>query len=260
MSTPFDEVIARIASSRYHNHRLEEHSDLVSTGLFADLVSNCAALRADVEKGIVRDWLNVRAPGARERKIDLFIGEPQEELGQPNIHRLRVCVENKSVITAHRNRDARFDDLNETLKVVHGVKQEAVIVATILVGIARDVLNIPDQVKKSYQARLPEFTKTVFPRLSSGDQSLWKEFPWAISHNKENDPARTVAKFRMLPTRPPGHTHVQGYDFVLIVPVHIDNVSPPRVAFDNNLGIDVESDYAQMIESICKAYTARWHL
>ncbi len=260
MSTPFDEVIARIASFGYHNHRLEEHSDLVSTGIFADLVNHCAVLRADVEGGVVKEWLNVRAPGARERKIDLFIGEPQAELGKPNIERLRVCVENKSVITAHRNRDARFDDLNETMQVVHGVKQEAVIVATILVGVARDVLNIPDQVKKLYKGKLTGFKKSVLPRLSSGDRSLWKQFAWAISHNKGNDAARTVAKFRMLPTRPPGHTHVQGYDYVLIVPVHIDNVNPPRVAFDNDLGIDVEFDYAQMIESICKAYTARWHL
>ncbi len=260
MSTPFDGVIARIASSRYHNHRLEEHSDLVSTGVFADLISHCTALRADADGGVVREWLNVRAPGARERKIDLFIGEPQKELGKPNIRRLRICVENKSVITAHRNRDARFDDLNETMQVVHGVKQEAVIVATILVGIARDVLNIPDQVKKLYKGRLPEFNKSIFPRLSSGDESLWRQFPWAISHNKASDAARTVAKFRQLPTRPPGHTHVQGYDYVLIVPVHIDNVNPPRIAFANDLGIDVESDYSRMVESICKAYTARWHL
>lgn len=260
MSTPFDEVIARIASTGYHNHRLEEHSDLVSAGIYADLLAHCPALRADVEDKVVREWLNVRAPGARERKIDLFIGEPQVELGKPNIKRLRICVENKSVITAHRNRDARFDDLNETMQVVHGMKQEAVIVATILVGVARDVLNIPDQVKKLYKGKMPQFQKEVLPRLSSGDQSLWHQFAWAISRNKLNDPANTVAKFRMLPTRPPGHTHVQGYDYVLIVPVHIDNVNPPRIAFDNDLGIDVESDYSEMIESICKAYTARWHL
>ena len=100
----------------------------------------------------------------------------------------------------------------------------------------------------------------VLPRLSSGDQSLWYEFAWAVSANKENDCTRTVEKFRMLRTRPPGHTHVQGYDYILIVPVHIDNVSPPKIAVHNSLGINVNAEYKQMINTICKAYTARWHL
>jgi len=64
----------------------------------------------------------------------------------------------------------------------------------------------------------------------------------------------------MLTTRPPGRTHVQGYDYLLIVPVHIDSVNPPRLAFDNALGVDIEAAYKQMIDTICKAYTARWDL
>lgn len=260
MSTPFDDVIASIASARYHNHRLEGHSDIVSNGIYRDLLSQCEAIRQDAQNGTIQKWLNVRAPGARGRKIDLFIGEPQRETSIPNIEQLRICVENKSVVTAHRNRDSRFDDLNQTMKVVHGVKQEAVVVATVLIGVASLVLNIPDDVKKRYRSSLAKFQRSVVPRLSSGDQKLWSDYPSAISKNTTSDPARTIAKFRMLTTRPPGHTHVQGYDYLLLVPVHIDNVSPPRLATDNALGIDIEADYKQMIDTICKAYTARWHL
>jgi len=50
------------------------------------------------------------------------------------------------------------------------------------------------------------------------------------------------------------------YDYVLLVPVFIDNVHPPRVARDNALGIDVDGEYRMMLDRICKAYTARWHL
>lgn len=260
MSTPFDDVIAGIAKAGYHNHRLEGHSDIVSNGIYRDLLKQCEAIRNDARDGTIREWLNVHAPGARGRKIDLFVGEPHPELGTPDIEQLRICVENKSVVTAHRNRDARFDDLNQTMKVVHGVKQEAVVVATVLVGVAPLVLNIPDDVKKRYKSNLSEFQRSVVPRLSTGDQSLWDEFHSAISKNTPNDPARTVEKFRMLATRPPGRTHVQGYDYLLIVPVHIDNVNPPRLVFDNVLGVDIEADYKQMIDTICKAYTARWHL
>ncbi|HEX5876315.1 MAG TPA: hypothetical protein VFY60_16815 [Pyrinomonadaceae bacterium] len=260
MTTPFHKVIAEIEDRRYHNHRLEVHSDIVSAGIYQDLLTRCEALRLDVEKGLVGQWLNVRAPGARERKIDLFIGETATGTQQPDIKKLRVCVENKSVITAHRNRDARFDDLNEALQVVHAAKSEAVIVATILVGVATRVLNIPDQVKKIYKGRQEEFKQTVLPRLSSGDESLWGDFAWAVSANKSTDPGETVRKLRMLPTRRPGHTHVCAYDYVLIVPVSIDNVNPPQLVMDSHLGINVDEEYWKMISTICNAYTARWHL
>lgn len=260
MSTPFNKVIEHIASVGYHNHRLEGHSDIVSNGIVADLLENCEPFRNDFESGVIGTWLNARAPGARGRKIDLFVGEPQEGMTVPDISKLRICVENKSVVTAHRNRGSRFDDLNDTMSVVHDVRKEAVIVATVLIGIARRVLNIPDQVKNRFKGNIQKFERKVVPRLSKGDQKLWKDFSSAISRNTANDPTRTVEKFRMLPTRRPGHTHIQGYDYVLLVPVDIDNVNPPKLALDNELGIDIERDYKEMIDTICKAYRARWHL
>ena len=81
-----------------------------------------------------------------------------------------------------------------------------------------------------------------------------------MSRNRPRDPQRTVEKFRKLPTRPPGRTDLVAYDYVLLVPVFIDNVHPPRVARDNALGIDVDGEYRMMLDRICKAYTARWHL
>jgi hypothetical protein len=40
----------------------------------------------------------------------------------------------------------------------------------------------------------------------------------------------------------------------------VDNVNPPFVARQNNLGIDVDHEYQAMLAGICKAYLARWHL
>jgi hypothetical protein len=255
MSTPFDAVIDEIARRGFHNHRLQEHSDLVSKGIFDDLVANCPPLKEDVESGRVTYWLNVRTPGARQRKIDLLIGEPTAK-GKPDLEKLRICLENKSVVTAHRNRDARFDDLNEALQVLHKVKPDAVLVATVIVGVAERVLNVPDRIKPFQR----NFDKRVLPRLSKGDPKLWDDFKSAISWNKPDDPKKTVAKFRQLPTRPPGHTHVAGYDYVLVVPAHIDNVNRPRIPRPNDLGIDLDADYKTMLSQICKAYRTRWHL
>lgn len=259
MTTPFDRAVAAIAEARYHNHRLETHSDTVSDGLFEDLLANCEPVRRDVERGVVRVWKNVSSPGDRLRKVDLFVGEPDKD-GLPNIQRVRIALENKSVITAHRNRTNRFDDLRKVLGAIHGARPEALLIATVLVGLAERVLNIPDQVHKFYRDREDEFERLVRPRLSSGDPTLWRQFDWAISNNRPNDPAKTVDLFRTLPTRKSGHTHVEGYDYVLLVPVQIDNVNPPRLPRPNALGIDVDSEYRKLLAQMCSAYTARWHM
>lgn len=112
MTTPFDAAIAAIAQKGYHNHRLEAHSDTVSNTLFMDLLDICELLRQDVNAEIVKVWPNVSSPGDRLRKVDLFVGEPVMD-GQPDINKVRLALENKSVITAHRNRTNRFDDLRK---------------------------------------------------------------------------------------------------------------------------------------------------
>lgn len=259
MTTPFDEAIGAIARAGYHNHRLETHSDAVSTALFSDLVKHCPPLREDVKNETVKVWKNVRAPGDRLRKIDLFVGEPAAG-GELDIHRVRIALENKSVITAHRNRGSRFDDLRKVLAAIYSARPEAILIATVLIGLAQRVLNIPDQVHPFFRGREGEFQRSICPRLSSGDATLWDEFPWAISRNSPNDPVATLALLRTLPTRRPGHTHVQGYDYVLLVPVNIDNVNPPVLPRPNSLGVDVDAEYARMLDQVCSAYTARWHM
>jgi len=259
MKTPFDEVIDNIIKEHYHNHRQETHSDLVSVGIINDLLQKCPELRNDIDHNIVKYWLNVKSPTHRGRKMDLLLGEPDKS-GNPDLQKVRICIENKSVITAHRNRDARFDDLYEVLQDLHGIKSEIIMGATIMVGMADRVLNIPDGVKSHYKKKPEEFEKSIVPRLSSGDQRLWDDFTEDISENRSNDPVQTMKKFQALPTRKIGLTHVKGYDYILFVPVHIDNVNPPALARKNTLGIDIDAEYQRMLERICLAYRTRWHI
>lgn len=258
-ANPFDEVINAIRAAGYHNHRLEHHSDLVSEGIFRDLVGMCPQIAADYQSGQIGCWYSVSAPGARGRRVDLFVGTPGPDGGW-DPEGARICIENKSVVTAHRNKTSRFDDLDEVVRGIHHVKPESIVVATVLIGTALQVLNVPDHVKKQYKDRPDFFENEVLPRLSKGDKSLWDEFKFAVSQNRENDPQKTFDKFRTLPTREPGHTHALGYDFVLLVPVFIDNVNPPRIDRDNTFGIDVDEEYRRMLDTICRAYKARWHL
>lgn len=259
MNTPFDKAIQAITLAGYHNHRLETHSDIVSDALLVDLLNICPKLKTDFESGKVKAWKNVSSPGDRARKVDLFVGEPSPD-GLPDISRVRIALENKSVITAHRNRTNRFDDLSKVLAAIHSARPEALLVATVLVGLATRVLNIPDKVHPFFRDRDIEFAKLVESRLSSGDQTLWSEFNWGISKNTRNDPQITCDLLRTIPTREAGHTHVKGYDFVLLVPVNIDNVNPPSLPRPNSLGIDVDVQYERMLNQMCAAYTARWHM
>jgi hypothetical protein len=256
--TAFDEVVDEIRARGFHNHRNEDHSGAMSRGILRDLRAMCEPFERDFSEGLIREWLDIPSPAGRARKVDLVVAELAGETAEPDLTRLRLCVENKSVVTAHRNRTNRYDDLSDLVGVLHRNRPDAILVATVLVGLAEKVLNVPDRVKPFLSPE--EFTLQVLPRLSSGDDSLWNEFPHAVSHNRPADPARTTKKFRELPTRAPGRTDLVAYDYVLLVPVLIDNVHPPRVARDNGLGIDVDAEYRIMLDRICKAYTARWHL
>lgn len=257
MRTPFDDVVDEIRARGFHNHRLEHHSGAVSRGILRDLCDRCEAFQRDLAGGRIREWLDSPSPGGRARKLDLVVGELGAATDGPELDRLRLCIENKSVITAHRNRTNRYDDLSDVVGVLHHKRPDAILVATVLLGLAERVLNVPDRVKPFLGDE--GFRDRVLPRLSSGDETLWREFPRAVSHNRAKDSERTLAKFRELPTRPPGRTDLVAYDYVLLVPVFIDNVNPPRVARDNALGLDVDADYHTMLERICKAYITRWH-
>jgi hypothetical protein len=259
VTTPFDHAISSIATAGFHNHRLEDHSDVVSDGIVADLTTQCAAFRSDVESGAVRIWRNVPSPGDRRRNIDLFVGEPDAH-GEPDITRVRLAIENKSVVTAHRNATSRFDDLQKVLSAVQSQRPEAILVATVLIGTARRVLNIPDAVKRFLKHEPGVFERTILPRLSRGDRALFDEFGWAVSENGANDASKSVALFRSLPTRGPAQTHLKAFDSVLLVPVLIDNVDPPSLPRPNTLGIDVDGEYNSFLARTCSAYTARYHL
>jgi hypothetical protein len=259
MRTPFDDVMVAIQDRGYHNHRKQEHSDLVCEGVFRDLLQNCKSLQEDFDEGEIGYWLNVRAPGGRGRKLDLVIGKPDPETGTSSIEGLRIGLENKSVITAHRNKSSRFDDLSETLDAILRVRPQAVMAATVMVGTAQRVLNIPDRVKQIAKRENVDFEREILPRLSKGETQLWDEFSHAISENHVDDASKTLDLFRSLKIRLPGHTHVHGYDYVLAVPVFIDNVTAPFIDRNNHLGINVDAHYTAMLDAICRAYKARWH-
>jgi len=62
MNTPFDEVIDNIKTEHYHNHRQQMHSDIVSRGIFRDLMDRCPELKHDIDTKVIRSWINIESP------------------------------------------------------------------------------------------------------------------------------------------------------------------------------------------------------
>ena len=260
MNTPFDRVILDIVERGYHNHRKETHSDIASTGIWEDLLAHSSDIKQDYGMHSIDHWLNRPAPDLQKRRADLLVCEIDEQTDVPDISRVRICLENKSVVTAHRNKGERFRDLDNFRSEVQQRRREAIVLGTVMIGTARRYLNVPDRISPLYKNRSEEFSRSVLPRLSTGDETLWDDFDFAISENRPDDAKKTFERFRSLPTRTPNLTHEVGFDYLLIVPVHIDNVNPPRVDRDNNLGLNVDEEYSSFLETVRRAYVARWHI
>ena len=127
MITPADRVIDRILQDKYHDHRSARHSDIICNHFILDLLQRCPALAEDIENTRVQYQLNVEVPGLTH-KVDLMIYEVDDKDSVPSLDRARLCMENKSVITAHgKNRKNRQSDLSDFANLLQAKKPEAIL-------------------------------------------------------------------------------------------------------------------------------------
>lgn len=272
--TPFDIHAERANQRGYHNQRDNTHSDIVSDTIIQDLWQLCPAVRSDLESGRVGYWKNRKISWGRGRVTDLIVGEPArsemkfhrpaispfdwrgaaaDKRNKPNLEALRIVIEHKTVITAHRNRDARHDDLNNLWQEARD-KPRVIVGATVMVGLAERYLNIADQLHKRYTDD-EAFNREIISRVKAHDEKLFTDY--RVSENKPHEIKATFDKFNTLPRRPKDRSK-PGFDVLLLCPVHYDNVNPARVVRDNQFGIDVDAEYKRFLGRICSDYTAFW--
>lgn len=187
MVTPFDEHAKRANEDGYHNQRVNTHSDLVSLGIIRDLYQNCEALRVDLDSGEVGFWINRPNPWGRKRNTDFLIAKPlagsiqakkrPRILGQlgaagigahPDPQAVRVIGEHKSIVTAHRNRSARHDDLDHLYQDGNAKSPDTILFATVMIGTAPWYLNVADGVKNFFARRPGSGSGTPGTRKRSG--------------------------------------------------------------------------------------------
>jgi len=271
-TTPFDAHAEMVNRMGYHNHRVNTHSNIISDGILRDLWELCPALHSDLEEGRVGYWKNEKINWGRGRVTDVVVAEPSFQRtekprreptfdwhgaasikgAKPNLKKLRIVIEHKSVITAHRNRDARHDDLNNMWQEA---TSDVIVGATVMIGLAERYLNVADQLKK--RAGEERFNAEIVPRLKAHDRTLFDDFAFAISNNKPDQSRKTFEKFSTLPIRPPDRS-ARGFDVLFLCPVYYDNVNPAYVARDNPFGINVDSNYQEFLKRICNDYTRLW--
>lgn len=266
MLTPFDGILNNIVRRGYHNHRLDEHSNLMTDQIIGDLARRCKAFARDQASPAFKGWYNVKA--ADNRTTDYIFGpvhpdSPRDLLGKssrakPVLTDVRLLIEHKSVVTAHRNRSARFQDIEREMRAIYSHSPKTIIVATVIIGTCLRVLNVPDCVKCDPRYSEAEFEARIVHRLSTGDQSLWDDFRHCVSGNKHHEPLTTVRLFQSLPTREPENANpgMPTMDVVLLIPMAIDNVNPPGLSKID--GIDAILAYDAMLDHICRAYSSRW--
>ena len=292
MVTPFDEHANRANEDGYHNQRVNTHSDLVSLGIIRDLYQNCEALRADLDAGEVGFWINRPNPWGRKRNTDFLIARPlagsiqakkrPRILGQlgvagigahPDPKAVRVIGEHKSIVTAHRNRSARHDDLDHLYQDGNAKSPNTILFATVMIGTAPWYLNVADGVKNFFarwdrdsQGRRRKkvidegrFAKEVIPRLRKNDEKLMDDYIAAVSENTERDIEASFELFcKGLPVRSNVSATSPGFDGLLVVPVHYDNINASRVDRNNEIAkrftLDIDRDYQTLLTRICARY------
>ena len=267
--TPFDRHADLVNKIGYHNHRVNTHSDIISDGIIEDLKRVSKTFASDLASNRIGCFKNQPNPWGRKRNTDLIIAKPLTK-SKPNPAEIRAILEHKSVLTAHRNRDARHDDLFNLCQEA-SADPHIVVAGTVMIGICERYLNIPDHIRKQY--KLPgiskggrrgtdideqRFEKEILSRVRSHDQKLWDDFEYAVSYNPPGDIQKTLSKFRTLPLRSKSDPYAEGFDALLLVPVYYNNVDPARVARDNDLGMDVDRDYVAFITAISTAYEDRY--
>jgi hypothetical protein len=228
----------------YHYHsRSDAHSVILSTLIVEDLLTICAALRADAQAGRIVYGTNVRFTWAsgKSKTLDLAIGEgatPQIAPVPPDQIRKAVPVdvllacEAKTVMTEHGKAQPRvYDELSSSHEIVHQGRSDAIAAGITVVNIA-----------ETFVSPLRQTATT----------------PLVVTRHKQPDAAaRMVRHLRGLPIRESiGHV---GFDAYATIVIDCDNQTDARLWTAPPAPQPGESDhYETLLERLCRFYTERF--
>jgi hypothetical protein len=258
--------VVHINQSGAYNPRPQEVSNTLSRELVRDLFNSCKAFREDVLSGVVSYRTNCTLTvGKMHQSVDLVVGiggtppnkrkeERKENLlldgvrsergvvdwGEPK--EVRMIVENKSLMTAHRNVYNRSRPLRELADYMFQCNPAAIHFGTWMIGTALKYVN-PDRVKWAEDTLRVLCQKQIhqeFPfreirkLLGTGDKRLSNFLlldgvgDLLFSYNKPEEAAKTLDKIiANIEFRDDEST--RGFDAFAIQLIYADNVGPVRL-------------------------------
>lgn len=211
------------------NPRSQANSDAMADFVVADLMASCPDLSAALTSGQLKSLKNPNVPTkAAERSIDLVLYE-----GNGPTISVRVSVENKTIMTAHRKaRKNRYGDLIAYSNHMHNHNRKCVAGAIIVVNVSPAYEN-PDAFAKGLHRREFKMEKVV---------------------------KDTIAIFDNIPLRGAVDDPNELPEAVAVVVVDYDGVSPATLVTDHPLAPQIGShvNYANFVQRICRIYAERF--
>ncbi|RLI55509.1 MAG: hypothetical protein DRO93_11910 [Candidatus Thorarchaeota archaeon] len=187
--------------------------------------------------------------------------------------RFTLFMENKSLVTAHRNIRNRTRILREYEEIMRLKEERAIRVGTMLLGTAIMYLNV-DRVKWAQEAlealcaRLKPLSvslNNLYDLMGTGNpaihnllknQDVAKLF---CSYNREGEPERSLKIFVDEVPLKSDQSNV-GYDFLIVQFIHVDNIDPAKLdepAFFRSSKYE-HMRYVKAIGEVAALYDARF--
>ncbi len=253
--TAFERLVSYLERERIHHPRTGFHSDYLSKEFLRDLYHVSSIFKSDVDAGTICYKVNHRLGlGGRQHVLDLVLGTREDSSQQTSIDPknqgfqriresepkdIRLIMENKSLITAHRNvynRTRILADLAEAVR--DGQHRHVLLVGTFIIGTADKFLNYETFIRArdvlSHLCSESKFNlKELEGMIGTGNEKI-REFvedpalpETMISRNKPDEPEKTLDI--IIQDVPIKQLSGGGYDGFAIQFCHLDNIDRPRL-------------------------------
>lgn len=244
-----------------------------------------STFKADVDTGRVCYKVNYRLDlGGRQHVLDLVLGTREdtsqqniavpkqgfERIQESEIKNIRLIMENKSLVTAHRNvynRTRILADLAEAVR--DSPPKDTLLVGTFIVGTADKFLNYETFVRArdvlSHLCSESKFNLEELEELIGTGHEKIREFvddpvlpEKMISRNKPDEPQKTLDI--IVQDVPIKQLSGSGYDGFAIQFCHLNNIDPPRLEdplFFKDKNYDAVR-YENVLNTIAAQYDAKY--
>ncbi len=287
VASAFDDLVDHIIKHKIYNPRPQVISRVLSRGIIKDLIKYSKHFREHIKEGIAvfRTDLRLTKDG-KSHTIDLALGLRKKSESRTKRKPLSIEIdgeslivyneepleftlflENKSIITAHRNKRNRTRDLESLASFLPKFGEDPIKAATMIIGTAERYLNV-DRLKWAEDAldllckeRNSDISiEGIRESMGQSDQTLIellkdeKIAELFCSKNKTEDPQKTMETvISEVPLKPDSQ---EGFDAIAIQFLSLDNIHTPTLVTPDYFSDEKyrRYHYNEVIDLLAKEY------